>query len=131
MEWDLKKKKIKPLTNVDIMIAAKNIKNFRGCFMRDELQFLGKPNENECGIMNLNKSDESGSHWVAWKVINNNKHNKLYFDPFGESPPCVELVKYLGSKGIIYNSERFQSYNDGPICVYLCLKFLKGEINFY
>lgn len=37
------------------------INNFRGVFMRN------KPNDVECGIVNLNKKDEQGSHWVCYQ----------------------------------------------------------------
>ncbi|KAF0691666.1 Uncharacterized protein FWK35_00027641, partial [Aphis craccivora] len=55
------KKEIKPLKNYDIMSFGKNIKNFRGCFMKDELPKI--PWKNECGILNLNNSNQPGSHW--------------------------------------------------------------------
>ena len=41
------------------------IPNFRGVKMRDELSKT-KPRKNESGILNLNTSDQTGSHWVAW-----------------------------------------------------------------
>ena len=67
-----KKQEIKPLTNYDIINAGKNVKNFRGCFMKDELPAV--PWKNECGILNLNNSNQSGSHWVAW-LKNDNKNS--------------------------------------------------------
>ena len=54
------------------------------------------------GIVNLENSNQSGSHWVAY-YKNNNK--KYYFDSFGNAPP-KELVKYLGPKKLFYNSDR-------------------------
>ena len=39
------------------------IPNFRGVKMRDELP--EKPQIKECGIFNLNKHTQSGSHWTC------------------------------------------------------------------
>lgn len=89
--------------------------------MRDELPL--KPWNNECGILNLNNSDQSGSHWVAWF-----KHGnfKVYFDSYGDSRPPIELVKYLGKDNLWYNEDRFQNYDDPPICGHLSLTFLQN-----
>ena len=46
---------------------------------------------NECGIVNLNKSGEKGSHWVAyWK----RGDVRIYFDSYGQITP-LEIQKYL------------------------------------
>ena len=54
------------LSNFDIihLVQYLNIPDFRGVFMRDTLP--DKPREKECGVLNLNKSSEPGSHWVAF-----------------------------------------------------------------
>lgn len=123
---NIKKKnlKIEPLTNFDIMQFVKDIKNFRGCFMRDELP--RKPLLDECGILNLNNSTKDGSHWVAWKKI---KNKKIYFDSFGNGPP-PELVKYLGEDNLYYTNDKFQNFNDPPICGHLCLEFIQNYKKF-
>ena len=56
----------KGLTNVDLQEYARRlgIKHFRGVYMRDTLP--EKPTRQECGIVNLNTSDEQGSHWVCY-----------------------------------------------------------------
>lgn len=94
--------------------------------MKDQLINLGKPFKNECGIFNLNNSDEMGSHWVAWKIDNN---MKIYFDSYGDSMPPKELVSYLGND-LYYNTSRYQDYSDPPICGYLCLEFIKNYKKF-
>jgi hypothetical protein len=96
------------------------IKHFRDVFMEDELP--QKINKIECGIVNLQNSNQRGSQWVAY-YKNNNK--KYYFDSYGKAPPPKELVKYLGQKKLFYNSERIQNYNDPPICGHLCLIVLE------
>ena len=81
-----------------------------------------KINTIECGIINLENSDQEGSHWTAY-YKNNSK--KYYFDSYGNAPPPKQLFKYLGSKNMIYNKIIFQNYNDPPICGHLCLTVLK------
>src|SRR6218665_2601271 len=55
-----------PLSNIIIQKSAKrlNINKFRGVFLRDELQ--ERPRAKECGILNLDDSSWSGTHWVGW-----------------------------------------------------------------
>jgi len=128
--WLKEKKyiKIEPLSNFDIIQFGNNIKNFRGCFMRNELPMNSWVNE--CGVLNLNNSTKNGSHWVAWKKINNKK--KIYFDSFGQfiGEPPKELVKYLGKDNLYYNVNQFQYYNDPPICGHLCLEFIDNYKKF-
>ena len=52
-----------PLTNIQIIDTVNNLKipNFRGVFCRNELP--DKANLNECGIINLDDSQGSGTHW--------------------------------------------------------------------
>lgn len=116
--------KIGPLSMFDIDQFGKNIEHFRGCFMRDELP--NKPWKNECGVLNLNKSTQNGSHWTAWKKIEN---KKIYFDSFGIPPP-KELVKYLGKDDLVWNDNKFQDYKDPPICGHLCLEFIENYKKF-
>lgn len=124
--WSKRKNiNIDPLTNLDIIQFGNNIKNFRGSFMRNELP--KKPWLNECGILNLNNSTKNGSHWVAWKKI---KNKKFYFDSFATSPPPEELINYLGEDNLWYNSDKFQDYNDPPICGHLCLEFIDNYKKF-
>ena len=96
------------LSNVEIENYAKmlNIRCFRGCQMRDELKNL-KIYNIECRVLNLNLSNESGSHWTCWFKINRDKY---YFDSFGLPPP-KELVDYLGSP-ILYSTFQLQGMND-------------------
>lgn len=94
--------------------------------MKDELP--SKPIKYECGIINLNNSNQSGSHWYAW-----NKHDdfSFYFDPFGDAEPPIELVTYLGKENLWYNEERYQQYDDPPICGHLCVLFLANCSKLY
>jgi len=79
--------------------------------MKDELP--QKINKMECGIINLEDTNQNGSLWVAYYK---NNDEKCYFDSYGNAPPPIEVVKYLGPGNLFYNSKRFQNYNDPPIC---------------
>lgn len=92
--------------------------------MRDNLHLLG-PMRNESGIINLDTTKGTGTHWVAYK-----KHGRTanYFDSFGDLPPPKELIRYLYSgpwpaNNIFYNYDRKQQFNT-VLCGHLSLEFL-------
>ena len=92
--------------------------------MRNDLPKSG-PLKNESAIVNLDDKDGPGTHWVAYKKMNN---QVIYFDSFGNLQPPRDLIKYLGVGSTIkYNHGRYQDY-DTVICGHLCLKFLSGEL---
>ncbi len=109
----------KPLSNVELIKTAKAlaIPHFRGVFLRDALP--SKPKKTECGILNLDDTSGSGTHWVAWYK---NGNNKFYFDSYGLQPP-VEMLRYLKSP-VLYNTEQVQP-SDQVFCGHLCLYVLK------
>ena len=109
----------KPLSNIELLEAARKLKipNFRGVSLRDILP--KKPKKKECGILNLDDTTGSGTHWVAWYK---NGTEKKYFDSYGLQPPN-ELIDYLHSP-ILYNTERVQP-KDQVFCGHLCLYVLK------
>lgn len=85
--------------------------------MRDQLPKI--PLNKECGVINLDSSENSGTHWVAYA-----KFNKYieYFDSYGNLKPPKELINYVGSD-IFYNYSNFQKSNPFN-CGHLCIKFL-------
>ena len=56
----------KPLSNLEIIDAAKrlSLNRFTGVFLQDTL--LKKAKLNECGILNLDSSSGDGAHRVMW-----------------------------------------------------------------
>lgn len=86
--------------------------------MRDRLPT--SPRKYESGIVNLDESRGSGTHWVAYK-----KQGPLvmYFDSFGDLRPPMEVIKYFNGCKIKYNYEKEQDFNTN-ICGHLCLNFL-------
>ena len=65
------------LGNLEISDAVKKLQipSFRGVFVRDMLP--SKPNKNESGILNLDRSLGDGTHWTAWYRRNN---KNFYFE---------------------------------------------------
>ena len=117
----------KVLTNFDLIeyVIKLDIPNFRGVFMRNTLP--PKPHKVECGIVNLNTSNEKGSHWVCYYK---NNLKRIYFDSYGQITP-IEIQNYLKQKrergiGVIQrNTDIVQPYNTS-VCGHLCLLVLKA-----
>lgn len=118
------------LTNFDIQryVDQTNLPNFRGVFMRDTLPRQSR--QHECGIVNLNTSQQPGSHWVCY--FKDNSDRRIYFDSFGQITP-IEIQKYLKSKQefdknvcvIQRNTDIVQSINSNT-CGHLCLTVLEA-----
>jgi len=113
------------MTNFEIIKKAGKIElpNFR-YFMRDEL-CKAICSKKECGVVNLNKSTQPGSHHTCYWVSGDKKY---YFDSFGVIPP-KELVKYLKSP-IMYSTYQIQQYNDtncSEWCLYMLNELHKGK----
>lgn len=107
----------RPLNELDLYKFTKNIPNFRGVFMLDQLPLI--PRRIEAAIVNLDTSDGPGTHWVAYYKRNNQIE---YFDSYGNLQPPREIINYLG-ENIKYNYYRYQNDNS-VICGHLCLRFL-------
>ena len=121
----------KSLTNYDLLeyVSQLKILHFRGVFMRDELPTT-KPRRKECGIVNFNKSNEHGTHWVCY---HNDGNRRIFFVSFGQITP-IEIQNYLKTKNernvavIQRNTDIVQSFNTN-ICGHLCLFVLKALSN--
>ena len=117
----------KILTNFDLLryVDKLDIPTFRGVYMRDTLP--EEPKKEECGIVNLNTSDQRGSHWVCYYK---NGLNRIYFDSYGQITP-IEIQNYLKRRkekglGVIQrNTDIVQPINT-HICGHLCLFVLKA-----
>ena len=111
----------KPLSDVELKEAAEalGIPHFRGVFMRDALP--PNPNPIECGILNHDDYDGSGTHWTCW---HKRRGLKVYFDSYGLPPPD-EMVDYLRIyPEIRYNTDKLQQRGD-VVCGHFCLHVLK------
>ncbi|CAF3368036.1 unnamed protein product [Rotaria socialis] len=83
-----------------------NIQNFRGVFMRDVLPQYSK--NIECGILNLDSINGSGTHWTCW--IKQSENLCYYFDSFGVNPP-IEFKNYVKCD-ILYSTYQIQKMEE-------------------
>ena len=95
------------ISNFEILDYMKNIIWFQGVWMKDaaDLPSFGYY------IINLNNSDQIGSHWCI--VLN---EDKFWYDPFG-LPPIKRLNHYR------YNTVQHQSVSSS-LCGYYCMYFI-------
>ena len=91
--------------------------------MRDTLP-KQTPHSVECGIVNLNTSSQSSSHWVCYY---RNKINRIYFDSFEQITP-VEIQRYLKT-GTEFACGREVIQGNTDTCGQLCLFVLKSLAN--
>ena len=60
-----------------------------GCFSKDQISLI---ENNKSIIINLNNSNEAGSHWIALKRVNN---TILVFDSFDIGYLPIGILRYL------------------------------------
>ena len=118
------------LTSIELSGYARELEIpcFRGVFMRDTLPQY--PFKIGCGIVNLNTSDQSGSHWVCYY---RNGSDRFYFDSHGQITP-VEIQRYLKtgsefdrSKEVMQrNTDIVQAVNMS-VCLFLLKSLTNGE----
>ena len=128
------------LTNTDfdnffIGDRSRPVKSYAGTFLKDELNGLS-PERNKFYIINIDKLDGNGTHWVL--VSNLNDSYILYIDSFANPPPDVVVSfmertkKIRGSKDdrkpIFYNNIKLQddtSINCGWYVLYFINNLLR------
>ena len=91
--------------------------------MRDNLP--SNPRKYEYGIVNLDDSEGSGTHWVAYKKRCGEVE---YFDSFGSLHPPKEVIHYFRNCNLMFNYDQYQTYNTYN-CGALALTFLYDIIN--
>ena len=116
------------LTNIELYAYARKLKiqNFRGIFMRNTIP--SRVNPNECGIVNFNLSDQSGSHWVCY--FKQGANQRIYFDSFGQVT-LDEIQKYLKTRReyemdepVIQRNTDIVQHTNTHVCGHLCLLVL-------
>jgi hypothetical protein len=122
-------KKIEPLSNFQIIekCIELKIKNFKGVFMRNELNKASRQ-VNECMVINTDHSLNEGTHWTSLFIRNG---TSFYFDSFG-FPPSLEVQQYC-KKPRYYNTFPIQRFNEvicGHLSIYLLCRMSNGA-NFY
>ena len=93
-----------PLTNFEIQKYYKNEPRFNGVYSRDNLPKI----KDGAYVINLDEHYDTGTHWIALWVNNN---NATYFDSFGVEHIPKEIKEFAKSKNIITNIFRIQVYD--------------------
>lgn len=104
-------------TNIDLIDISKKIGlPLIGVFTKDELADIKKKDGNY--ILNLNNSDQSGSHWTCFCIENNKTY---YFDSFGFPGP--KELRRFNKEEYFYSDKQIQNINS-TVCGYYCIAFL-------
>ena len=107
-----------PLTNFEIHEYYKNEPRFNVVYSRD---ILPKTIKNRAYIVNLNEYLDSGTHWIALSV----KDNEItYFNSFGVEHVPEDIKNFIGHKNIKTNIFRIQADNS-IMCGYFCIGFIE------
>ena len=98
-----------------------------GCFSKDQIKLI---ENNKSMIINLQDSNQPGSHWIALKRVNN---TIFIFDSFGIGYIPVGIFKVFKNLKIITNIYRIQDISRnlcGMFCVLFSLYDIKSKNNF-
>ena len=99
----------------------KKDKKYIGTFSKNNVPIL---KNNQSTIVNLANLNDTGTHWIAMKFINN---KLFYFDSYA-IPYIPDIIKNQYSDDrIITNIYRIQS-NDSNECGKFCIMFIKSNI---
>ena len=98
-----------------------------GCFSKDQIKLI---ENNKSMIINLQDSNQPGSHWIALKRVNN---TIFVFDSFGIGYIPVGTFKVFKNYKTITNIYRIQDISSnlcGMFCVLFILYDIKTKNNF-
>ena len=112
-----------PLTNIEINEYYINEPRFNGVYSRNNLP---KTIKKGAYVINLDEYENTGTHWIALFVKNN---EAIYFDSFGIEHINIpnEINKFIGNKNIKSNIFRLQAY-DSIMCGYYfieCINYMR------
>ena len=93
-----------PLTNFEIQKHYQNEPRFNGVYSRDNLPKI----KDGAYVINLDECSDTGTHWVALYVINN---DVTYFDSFGVEQIPKDVRTFINNKNIKTNIFRIEAYN--------------------
>ena len=102
-----------PLSNIFINNLLKNLKNFEGCYSKNQIPLI---ENNKSLIFNLQNSHQKG--------LSRKNNNIFIFDSFGVGYVPTNLYKIYKNYNIITNIYRIQDINSilcGMFCVLFCL----------
>jgi hypothetical protein len=94
--------------------------------MRDELNKDRTSTDDECLVLNIDHSDNEGTHWTCLFIKNGESD---YFDSYGHPPP-LEVLDYCKGKNRQYSSFKIQQPGEvicGHYCVYVLYRLSNGH----
>ena len=106
-----------PLTNIEINEYYINEPRFNGVYSRNNLP---KTIKKGAYVTNLDEYENTGTHWIALFVKNN---EAIYFDSFGLEHIPNEINKFIDNKNIKSNIFRLQAYHS-IMCGYYFIEFI-------
>ena len=110
-----------PMSNLEIDEILKHDKNYVGTYSEDNVPIL---KNNQSTIINLQDSNQVGSHWVSYKKIGN---KIFYFDSYAVSFVNNIIKNQYPNQKFICNIFRIQSM-DSNQCGRFCILFVKSNI---
>ncbi len=124
-----RKSAIKPLTNFDIIKLLGTYREFGGVFSKD-LVNTKNCKDGKLYILNLDKVDGGGSHWVMMSLVD--KYKNLYYDSYS-APPPMSVEKFLKKQRkdavlspLYVNDQSVSSVTCGYFCVLMSLLIIKS-----
>ena len=117
------------MNTIEIIEQLRDLDCFQGVFPLDKLNNFKVKKKPIGVIINLDFSDEPGSHWVALYINEQNK--AIYFDSFGFinfNEYFLSFLKRNKIEEIIFNKFQIQSFKSN-VCGAHCIIFLKMICN--
>ena len=102
-------------------------KTFRGVFSADMLPGARKRSDG-LYIVNLDNSDQAGSHWVCIDLRRGKGEKSAYFDSYGLPPPYAAFENFMNNC-YTHNTKQLQhplSTSCGQWCLYFVLRRNQG-----
>ena len=94
-----------------------------GCFSKDQIKLI---ENNKSMIINLQDSNQPGSHWIALKRVNN---TIFVFDSFGIGYIPVGIFKVFKNLKMITNIYRIQDISSNLCeCFVFCLFYMMLKV---
>ena len=114
------------LYNTELDELLRHSHTYIGCYSKDKIKKIPNKQTNKSFslILNLNNSNQPGSHWTC--VYHKNDSDKLeYMDSFGMKPPqsVIDLAKKLKLK-IVYQDNQLQNLNS-VLCGWFCREYIQ------
>ena len=105
-----------PLTNFEIRKCYQNEPKLNGVYSEDNLL----KTKDLAYVINLDECSDTGTHWIALYVLNN---NVTYFDSFGVEHIPEKTKTFIENKNIKTNNFRIQA-DDSIVCGFFCTGFI-------